>query len=485
MIRYVGIDLHKRLIEACFLDEGGRVVMRRRLESIHESSLLGFARAQLLPTDQVVLEATTNVWAVVAVLERFVQRVVVSNPLVNKAIAHAKIKTDKVDAQVLAHLLRLGFLAEVWQPDASCRELREWTTRRTGLVSARIALLNRIHSTLAQRLLECPHLLDTPRGRAWLNGVSLDEPTRWLVDCDLRLLDSQQHEIDAIDLLLAKKGYADPRIKLLMTLPGVSQHTAQSLLAAIGDIHRFPTADKLAAYLGLVPSTRQSSDKCHHGPITKRGRSHTRWILIQAAQAVRQHPGPLGHFFRRTKARKNHNIAVVAVARKLAMLAWHVLRSGQPYRYALPRATDHKLSRLRVQATGQKRTTGPKPGTKPGGKLPEGGRSKTVKSLDAIFAAEGIPQAAPAPPGEQRHLERLELTQFAADLHEPHVHPRTQRPRDEAGAAPSTGSTHCDHPLPISLIEMETMEPPADAKRPQRAPRSRRGTAQPPSAKET
>src|SRR6185312_9039253 len=109
----------------------------------------------------------------------------------------------------------------------------------------------------------------------------------------------------------------------LMTLPGVSLHTAQALLAAIGDISRFRNADALAGYLGLVPITRQSASHCYHGPITKQGRGHTRWMLIQSAQAVRVHPGPLGYFFRRLRKRKPHNVAVVAVAHKLALLAWH------------------------------------------------------------------------------------------------------------------------------------------------------------------
>ncbi len=222
--------------------------------------------------------------------------------MATKAIAKAKVKTDKVDAAVLAHLLRLGYLPEVWQPDDATRDLREWTARRTRLVGQRTAVINRLRSTLAQRLLES----------------------------DLRLMDSLQAELDAMDKLMAKRGYVDPRVKLLMTLPGVSQHTAQSLLAAIGDITRFRDADALASYLGLVPSTRQSANHCYHGPITKQGRGQTRCMLIQAAQSVRTHPGPLGYFFRRLKKRKPHNVAIVAVAHKLVLLAWHVLTKGEP-----------------------------------------------------------------------------------------------------------------------------------------------------------
>jgi transposase len=422
MIRYVGIDLHKRLIEICIVDDSGKVVGRRRLTEVTEASVTTFARRYLQPGDHVALEATTNVWAVAGLLERIVARVVVSNPVLNKAIAHAKVKTDKVDAEVLAHLLRLGYLPEVWQPDAATRRTREWTTRRSGLVSQRTGLVNRVHSTLAQRLLACPHEVTSPVGRKWLAALPADDDLRWLLDSDLRALDALQAEIAAIDVQLAQRGYADERVRLLMTLPGVSQHTAQALLAAIGDVSRFADADSLAAYLGLTPRTRQSATHCYHGPITKAGRSHTRWMLVQAAHTVQNHPGPLGYFFRRLKARKTHNVAVVATARKLAILAWHVLTSGEPYRYAVPSTTEAKLAKLRVTATGEKRRTGPRKGEKSQAKLPGG--SRTIKPLEAVYELEGVPAVKAPPAGEARHVEEIGLTSFAASLHEEHVVPR-------------------------------------------------------------
>jgi hypothetical protein len=213
-----------------------------------------------------------------------------------------------------------------------------------------------------------------------------------------------------------------------MTLPSVSQHTAQSLLAAIGDVSRFPDADSLASYLGLVPTTRQSASHCYHGHITKQGRCNTRWMLIQSAHAVRVHPGPLGHFFRRLKKRKPHNVAVVAVAHKLALLAWHVLTKGEPYRYALPRATENKLRRLRVRATGEKRRPGLPPGTKTRPARLAGG-SQRIKPLREVYASEQVPAACPAPAGELRHLAESKLNDFADGLQQAHIVPlrRTQK----------------------------------------------------------
>lgn len=428
MTRYVGIDLHKHLIVGHIVDSAGKKVVTFRSTSVDASTLEYIGRQRLTREDEVVLEATTHCWAVVRALAPFVARVVVSNPMATKAIARAKVKTDKVDAAVLAHLLRLGYLPEVWQPDSATGELREWTARRSRLVGQRTAVINRLRSTLAQRLLHCPYAMTSRGARAWVADQSVDPDTRWLLESDLRLMDSLQAELDAMDKLLAKRGSVDPRVKLLMTLPGVSQHTAQALLAAIGDVTRFRDADSLASYLGLVPSTRQSANHCYHGPITKQGRGHTRWMLIQASHSLRTNPGPLGHFFRRLQKRKPYNVAVVAVAHKLALLAWHVLTLGEPYRYALPQTTENKLRKLRSQA-GEKRRRGPLPGTKK--TLPEG--SRRIKSLAEVYASEQLPPAGPGPAGELRHLAELKLNDFADGLQQAHVVPR-RRTKKEAAA---------------------------------------------------
>lgn len=434
MLRFVGLDVHKRLLVWCCLSPEGEILAEGRLDEVTAASLAQFAARHLGPDDQLALEATTHAWAVARALRPHVAGVTVSNPLATKAIAQAKVKTDRVDARVLAHLLRCGYLPTVWQPGPEDERLREWTARRSRLVAHRTALSNRLQATLAQRLLICPHELSTASGRAWLSTCEVDEDCRWLLDSDLRLLAALEAELAAIDRQLAQRGYDDPRLKLLMTLPGVSQHTGQSLLAAIGEVSRFRDGRALASYLGLVPSTRQSASKCYHGAITKTGRGHTRWMLVQAAHSVRLHPGPLGHFFRRLKRKKNHNVAVVAVAHKLAILAWHVLTSNTPYRYALPRATEEKLAKLRVAATGQRRPSGLGPGVDPRTVRGSGVKGRTQRGLSAVYASEGLPPTATAPPGEQRFLEEQGLAATLATLEITQVVPRKRLPRKKSHA---------------------------------------------------
>jgi transposase len=426
-LRYVGLDVHKRVIEVCILSAEGKVLQRDRL-AMSRGYLQTYARTTLQPTDHVALEATTNSWAVARLLQPYVGQVVVSNPLATRAIAQAKVKTDKVDAQVLAQLLRCGYLPDVWQPDEATSQLRSLTSRRASLVGEQTRIKNRIHSVLAERLIEAPaERLFNQAGEQWLDALKLDREGRLLVDSDLHLLAAVRHEIDQLDQVLAQRGYQEQHVKLLMTLPGVDVTVAQGLLAALGNVERFDHPDRAACYLGLVPSTRQSAEKCYHGPITKAGRSHSRWLLVQAAQHVRNHPGPLGAFYRRLARKKNHNVAVVATARKLVTIAWHMLTNNEPYRYAQPKATEHKLSKLRVRATGERRKTGPKPGTPNRPKLGSGTRSRTIRSQSEVYAAEGLPPVKPLPAGEKKMLEQSALTTFVKTLGSPQTLPKRTR----------------------------------------------------------
>lgn len=438
IIRYVGLDVHKRVVEACIVDGAGNVLRRERF-TLNRQTLERFAAKILRRTDHVALEATTNCWAVADALRPHVAKVVVSNPMATKAIAQAKVKTDKVDAHVLAQLLRCDFLPEVWQPDEATRRLRELTGRRSALVGMRTAMRNRIHAVLAVRLIETPIKLFTPAAREWLAGVELDEQGRLLVDLELRQMDHVQKEIDLLDEELARRAYASDAVKLLMTLPGVDAATALAILAAWGDPTRFPDADHAAAYLGLVPSTKQSADRCYHGPITKRGNSQARWMLIEAAQHLDKHPGPLGHFFRRLARKKNRNVAVTACARKLAAIAWQMLIAGEPYRYAIPRSTEDKLRRLRVKATGERRKSGSPKGTKCTAKLPGG--SRTIRSLPEVCRSEGLPAPRVLSPGERRTVRQAACEAHVARIAESHLTPRRS---DKSSKPPA------DHPRKAS-----------------------------------
>jgi transposase len=406
--RYVGLDVHREVLQACILDAEGRRLERHRLD-LTRPNLEAFVRERLRPHDRVVLEATTNTWAVVELIEPHVAEVVVGNPLRTRAIAEAKIKTDKVDAEVLAQLLRCDYLPRVWQPDAATRRLRELSAHRAGLVADQTRLKNRIHSMLAQRLTRAPWVvLFSKQGRDWLNQLPLGESDRLMLAGHLRRLDQLEAELTQLEKHLAEVSYPCQEVRLLMTIPGMGPAAAQGLWAALGDWRRFRDGDHAASYLGLVPSTRQSAYVCRHGPITKAGNPHARWLLTQAAQHLALHPGPLGVFFRRLARRKNRNVAVVATARKLVGIAWLMLKHGEPYRYSQPESTRTKLAAFRVTATGQRRKKGPLL-ERPQRREP-GERVHCTAGLNGVYASEGLPTAtAPdnLPAGERCALEAM------------------------------------------------------------------------------
>jgi len=221
-----------------------------------------------------------------------------------------------------------------------------------------------------------------------------------------------------------------------MTIPGVDFPTAQSILAMIGDWSRFPSGDKAAAYFGLVPSTCQSAEKCYHGSITKHGKGHARWMLVQAAQHLDTHPGPLGVFFRRIVKRKNRNVAVVATARKLVSIAWHMLKNIEPYRYAEPKSTEAKMSRLRIRATGKKREGGNPKGQPRPASYGSGQPTRAIRSLDDVYSREGLPPLRELPPGEKRMCKEQAVDAYAAAIRQSRRVPRNENKKNQ-NSAPS------------------------------------------------
>lgn len=437
--RFVGLDVHKRTVVACVLDAGGRVVHRQEFACCGEE-LRRFAAERCGPAAAVALEATSNTWAVCGVLTPLCGVVKVSNPLKTKAIAQANVKTDRVDATVLAQLLRCDYLPGVWAPDEATRRLRQLTGRRAALVADRTAIKNRIHSVLAGELIAVPMArLYEKNGLAWLREVAMDAQARAAVDSDLRLLEAVEREVALVDAELAKAAHGRAQAKLLMTLPGVDYVVAMTLLAALGgDASRFADGDHAASYLGLTPSTKQSAEHCYHGPITKAGNGQARWMLVEAAQHLDKHPGPLGVFFRRLAKRKNRNVAVVATARKLVTIGWMMLTRGEAYRYAQPQTLKAKLARLRLKAGGKRRVGGIGKG---GGRHPNYGSGRgrrVIDSLQKVCADEGLP--APVPLGELAAGERrmLEQTGTLAEV-EPF---REQRSRLRGGRSPACDEGH-------------------------------------------
>jgi len=347
--RCVGLDVHLDFIQIAICEEGkvwsaGRVpATPEGLETLVDS---------LLPTDRVALEVTGSSREIVRLLEPHVKKVVVVSPG-DTGISQARAKTDKLDAKKLAKLLWTGELEAVWMPPEWISRMRRRLARREQLVRARSRVKNEIHAVLMRQLKGRAPASDLfgVKGRAWLRSLELPEEEDETVNAGLRHIEFLNQEIDQVDRLIAKDALQSPQIKRLMTVPGVNVICAAIFLATVGDIHRFKGSRPVVAYLGLDPRVYQSgSGPARGGRISKQGSPRARWALVEAARSVAQQPGPMHAFYERIRARKGHNAAVVAVARKLAVLFWCMLTREQDYAHQQPSLSELKLRRLEVAA---------------------------------------------------------------------------------------------------------------------------------------
>ena len=359
-MRVIGLDVHRSMaviavLENGHISSGGRVDLTR-------DAVIAFGR-KLRGDDEVVIEATVNTATIVRLLRPFVRRVVIANPLQVRAIAHAKIKTDKIDATVLAKLHASGFLPEVWMPDEATETLRRLVAQRAQVVQQMTRMKNRIHSVLhANLILPFPGELFSQAGRKWLEAQPVAPDEKLAIRRHLADLDHRASDLAALDQALARRALQDARAQRLMTISGVHVTVAVGLLAAIGDISRFASPEKLVSYLGLNPSVRQSGNgPAHHGRITKQGRAHARAMLVEAAWAAGRAPGPLRAFFVRIQSRRGKQVAAVATARKIAVLAWHLLNKNEDYAWARPALLQAKLRKMELLA-GQPAAKGRKQG---------------------------------------------------------------------------------------------------------------------------
>ena len=378
MVCYVGLDVHKVWTQVARHRPDGSV-QRERIATSPEL-LKEFART-LGPHDVVALESTTNAMAVARLLRRRAGRVLISNPMKTHLIAQSHVKTDTVDADVLAQLAKSGFLPTVWQPPGDVELLRRRSAYHGALGRQITRVKNRLHAVLARHLVEPPvRDLFSDAGRAFLRRAPVPEDEKLQIELDLQVLETIEDARAVAKEELARLAHAHPRAQLLMSIPGISYTTAVGILGAIGDVARFAEPRKLVSYFGLNPIVHQSAQRCYTGRISKQGRCMARWLLVEAAHCAVRPAGPLRAFFLRLKARKGTNVAVVAAARKLTVIIWHMLTEGQPYRWAPERTTREKLGLMHYHATGIRRKSGVGKGTPRSATYGTGQRARTVRA---------------------------------------------------------------------------------------------------------
>ena len=323
---YVGIDVHRKRSQVAVVAEDGTVQVNKNVVNGSEPFLRLIGD---LPSGTPVAFEAAFGWSWLAdLLEDYGFEAHMVHPLRCKAIASARLKNDKVDAAILAQLLRADLLPEAWIAPAKVRQLRALLRHRISLVRLGTQLRNRIHAVAADHGYDRSASYWTGPGRGWLAELDLPATSREIITDCLAVIDGLAPVIDRIDGELHQHARTDPRVKTLRTLPGVGEFTALVMVAEIGDISRFGSARKLASWAGLTPTVRGSDLKVRHGNISKQGSVWLRWVLNQAAQTAKRSP-EFAPAYSSIAKRRGKKIATIAIARKLLTRAWHLLADMQ------------------------------------------------------------------------------------------------------------------------------------------------------------
>jgi transposase len=350
-MRYVGIDYHKRYSVLCATDERGQELKQRR---INGNSASGFGQffSELGEQSKVVMEACWNWGWLYDLLGEIdlVDEVVLAHPYKTRLIAEAQIKTDRIDAQTLAKLLRGDLIAQSHAPSAATRRRKHLLRQRLFWVRLRTMLRNRMHAILdRQHGLERPQLKNffSRRGQNWLDAVQLpcseDQP---LLEQDLEVAKVLEDKIKQLDRAIGQSQSAEE--KLLESIPGIGPLFSSVIATEIDGIVRFHSASKLAAYAGVVPTTHASGGRVFHGRLLWQCNKWLRWALIEASWSAIQFSGYFGAIYRGARARgKNKNIAITMVAHRMVKIIWLLLTQKRPYTETLPDRSEEQLTVVR------------------------------------------------------------------------------------------------------------------------------------------
>lgn len=333
---YLGVDHHAAHSTCCLMDREGNVFKQRKILNTPEA--LDNFLADYGPQTQGVLEAGRNWTIMYDRLAKRLESVALAHPWKVRLIAETRLKSDKIDSRQLAHLLRTNFLPRAHVPSMKALAARQILRQRVFLVKIQTMTKNRVRILLAR-------YPDLPLSEAPVKGIFSQKGIIWLkkqkssfkthdqavLFQDLTLLESVQEQVKVSDKLVNQLAAEDPQIKNLKTLPGFGNFFACLLKAEIDDVNRFPDAKKLQAYAGLIPSTYASGNRLVHGRMTKQGNRFLRWAFIEAVWPATRKDRELRKYYQKHKERCGPNPAKVITARRLALIAYKILKENRPY----------------------------------------------------------------------------------------------------------------------------------------------------------
>jgi len=342
----IGCDFHTRYQQiAMAREETGELLVERRLD--HASGEAHAFYRSLQSSQEPVrvgIEATGPIHWFERLLADLGHELWIGDSAKIRASEVRKQKTDERDAALILDLLLAKRFPRIWVPTPAQRDLRQLLWHRHKLVSMRTMLGNQLHALAMSQGLCRKKKLFTKKGRVELVSLGLAPWASRRREELLKLLDQLELPIAELDRAVLEEAKRHADAVRLMTHPGIGPVTALAFVLAIGPITRFRRSKKIASYLGLNPSEESSGGRRRLGAISKQGNTMVRWLLIETVHhAVRQDP-ELRQDYQRLKFRRGHAVAKVAIARKLAVRMYWMLRSGADYarlvrRQGSPRGT--------------------------------------------------------------------------------------------------------------------------------------------------
>jgi transposase len=342
-MNFIGVDLHKKSITICVMDEKRKILARKTLPCTQTNEIVEFFR-QFRPF-KVVVEATASYVWFVELVEPLAEKIVLANPKKLRVIAESTKKTDNLDAQVLTEFLVLDMIPESYQATPRLRQHRALVRHRQYLQSRITSVRSKIRHILSNYNADRKDLFSSNCGLAYLKEVRLNDVDRFV----MKQLWAEWQDHLAQRLAVSKKlkafvakapqREAEAR-EILKTAPQVGSVTAEVILSELGDISRFRNAKTVCAYAGLVPVVRQSGErKSKDMKITKEGSGLLRWALVEAAWRLVGKSPKWAALFSRLRHRSGKKRAIVAVARKLLCVLYAMLRTSTPYKIVTTQTT--------------------------------------------------------------------------------------------------------------------------------------------------
>lgn len=335
-MKYIGVDLHKRYFVATVMSQEGKVISKNRVSTDRAAIRDYFRRVDGNGKLKAVIEACYNWGYLFDEIKEMVKEVKIAHPLKTRAIAEARIKTDSIDSEVLAHLLRSDLIPEAYAPDFKTRDKKNVLRYRVSLIKTRTMLKNMVHAILARNHIEEPEFRKLSdkfgkKGKAYMRAFKLRGNDTEILNHYLDLIDAIEEKIKKVDEKIRKTFEEDGICRLIESVPGIGKLLAVLIRYEIDDIERFPSAKKLCSYAGLVPSTYSTGGRTYHGKITKQGNKWLRWALTEAAQGAIVKDLWLRMYHWKISKRGGKKKATIAVARKLLEIIYKVWRERRPY----------------------------------------------------------------------------------------------------------------------------------------------------------